>query len=267
MRCVLVWVLVGLLLSFSCVAAHAETVPFVSAKAAVYGAPYTQDSYYYRVAPANTVDVEIAGWWTGYKSYFWWAFPGCSYTTTYYPNGVSTGTFASMLLHGTCGGGGHIYGTLISPPVPAHCPTGFTKQGNQCTRNDPAVKNAGKPCNCQRSGDPINTGVGNVYEEASDYKGSGPFPLSFTRAYNSQFGANNGRLGGYWQDNLAPAKLAMYCDATYTVWYNGKKYTICDYLRVAVTRADGSQLDFFLDNYFYTGLTDGTFNGPYTLFS
>jgi RHS repeat-associated protein len=262
-----VWMIVGALLAFSCVVAHAETVPLVSAKAAVYGAPYTQDSYYYRVAPANTVDVEIAGWWSGYKAYFWRAFPGCSYTTTYYPNGVSTGTFASMLLHGTCGGGGHIFGTLISPAVPEHCPAGFTKQGNQCTRPDPAVKNAGQPCSCQSSGDPINTGVGNVYEDASDYRGSGPFPLSFARSYNNQFGADNGRLGGFWQDNLAPGKLALYCDATYTVWYNGKKYTICDYLRVAVSRSDGSQLNFFLANYLYTGLTDGTLNGPYTLFS
>lgn len=49
----------------------------------------------------------------------------------------------------------------------------------------PGDLSMGNPLKCQCSGDPINTGSGNIHEEAVDYRGSGSFPLVFSRVYNS----------------------------------------------------------------------------------
>lgn len=84
------------------------------------------------------------------------------------------------------------------------CPAGTTwhgwipKYGEFCrvpssTPSKPPAPNpkAAGGCNCQEQkggqgqGDPINTGNGNLYESQADYRGSGPFPLRFTRHYNS----------------------------------------------------------------------------------
>lgn len=56
---------------------------------------------------------------------------------------------------------------------------------------------------CAR-GNPVNPAVGNKYQLETDYKGSRPFPLSATRAYNS--------IGGSWQIfpemNFTPGDVA-----------------------------------------------------------
>lgn len=78
--------------------------------------------------------------------------------------------------------------------------------GDECTNYapDPDINNGGQgddtntcpPC----VGDPINFGTGNKFERAVDYQGSGPFPMSLVRYYNSQdnavFGFGSWR-GGY----------------------------------------------------------------------
>jgi RHS repeat-associated protein len=58
---------------------------------------------------------------------------------------------------------------------------------------DPA-KNNGKPC--PPCGNPINPGGGNKYQEERDYQGSGDYPLTFTRYYNSNYRTRN-NLSGY----------------------------------------------------------------------
>lgn len=66
-------------------------------------------------------------------------------------------------------------------------------------------RNAGCPCKngakAAKTGDPINTAAGNVYESATDYTGSGPFPLIFSRSYNSIL-ANQASSPGHGGENL-----------------------------------------------------------------
>lgn len=54
------------------------------------------------------------------------------------------------------------------------------------------------------SGDPINSAIGNVIESVRDYRGNGPFSVSFTRSYNSLPMLIPGfinSLGGNWRGN------------------------------------------------------------------
>lgn len=98
----------------------------------VYGAPYYLHTSYW-IAPAmQTVEGAISDWWSRYQAYWTWAFPGCSYTTTYYPTGESTNVFARVDLAGTCGGAGAVTGTLIQAPTPAQCPPDYVNTGSQC---------------------------------------------------------------------------------------------------------------------------------------
>jgi YD repeat-containing protein len=63
-------------------------------------------------------------------------------------------------------------------------------------------RNIGECKTCE--GNPIFPGIGNKYEVATDYVGAGPFPLKFTRVYNSRdpgFGLVTSRIGGRWVHN------------------------------------------------------------------
>lgn len=64
----------------------------------------------------------------------------------------------------------------------------------------PAERNAGA-CHCQGVSDPINTGSGNLYETGTDYRSGGPFPLTFSRAYNSVI-ANEATSPGHAEEDL-----------------------------------------------------------------
>lgn len=82
-----------------------------------------------------------------------------------------------------------------APPTPVCSPlTGqqLDPVTNQCI--SPNEKNAGCPClqplpttppPNQDVGEPIDPGFGNLYEEMTDYRGTGAFPLAFKRYYNS----------------------------------------------------------------------------------
>jgi RHS repeat-associated protein len=54
----------------------------------------------------------------------------------------------------------------------------------------------------QCTGDPINNTNGNAYEVLTDYQGYGPFPLVFTRFYNS-LGVVSGSLGKNWSHSYS----------------------------------------------------------------
>ena len=80
-----------------------------------------------------------------------------------------------------------------------YCPEGFYSgvTGSHCERDGhrPDVgKNLGCPTKddgqCS-AGNPINIQMGNKYQSETDYTGTGPNPLKFTRFYNSLAGRNN----------------------------------------------------------------------------
>ena len=70
------------------------------------------------------------------------------------------------------------------------CPFGYQGATDHCWR-DPSTgyspgKSLGRCKDCDLMvGHPVNVATGNKYLEESDYKGSGPFPLEYTRRYNS----------------------------------------------------------------------------------
>lgn len=98
------------------------------------------------------------------------AFPGCTYTLTYYPNAPDA---ATQIYGGTCGGGNNFYATAYS--------------------YDPG-KNNGNPCSC--AGDPINLGTGNEYRDDLDARDG---DLSFHRYYNSHAATMPAHMGAQWR--------------------------------------------------------------------
>lgn len=83
-------------------------------------------------------------------------------------------------------------GTNQQDPLDPDC-AGVT----ECTYVD---KNLGPPQVC--TGNPIHVGTGNKYQAEVDYQGSGTFPLSLVRHYNSQ-ASGPGRAGHNW--NIFPS--------------------------------------------------------------
>ncbi|MGA7966651.1 MAG: RHS repeat-associated core domain-containing protein, partial [Gammaproteobacteria bacterium] len=108
------------------------------------------------------------------------------------------------------------------------------------TAPDEARKNTGNPnCSCQE-GDPINVGVGNVYETAIDYRAHSPFGLVVRRSYNSFVGTDS--LFGYgWSSNL-DRKIVI--QKNYTPPGGGSSYT-----RLSVYRPDGRVFSFQTSGY------------------
>ncbi len=62
----------------------------------------------------------------------------------------------------------------------------------------PLNENLGLPDFCP-SGNPINQRTGNKIQSETDYQGAGPFPLVFTRYYNSEASVLGARLGANWR--------------------------------------------------------------------
>lgn len=106
--------------------------PLIPATPALYGAPYYLITGYLLAPPMDTVDAAIDDWWQRYQRNWAYAFPGCSYSTIYYPNGQYTNRFARATLAGTCGGAGEVTGTQVQPPKPAHCPPDYLNTGSEC---------------------------------------------------------------------------------------------------------------------------------------
>lgn len=106
---------------------------------------------------------------------------------------------------------------LGEAPPPATAPTCANNEPpstGQPTCVSPGELNTGDPDDCQCGGDPINIGSGNMYFQTTDYKTRGPFPLEFTRSYNSAI-ANQGvspdgadqALGAGWTSNVTGPHL------------------------------------------------------------
>jgi YD repeat-containing protein len=48
------------------------------------------------------------------------------------------------------------------------------------------------------SGNPIQNSTGNKFQQETDYRGAGPYPLQLVRSYNSQSGITDGPFGAHW---------------------------------------------------------------------
>lgn len=79
------------------------------------------------------------------------------------------------------------------------CSPGFTLSSGVCVpvanAEDPGKTN-GKPC--PSCGNPVSPANGNKFETAVDYLASGPFPLRWTRTYNSRSPFVYGSMGRRW---------------------------------------------------------------------
>ncbi len=95
------------------------------------------------------------------------------------------------------------------------------------------------PCGDLPSGDPIDVGTGNMFEQVSDYHTSGANPLAFTRYYNSMAGSNTfaAMLGTNWRSNY-------------------DRYLHVASSSVTVERADGQQVTFTSTNGAWTTDSD-----------
>ena len=80
------------------------------------------------------------------------------------------------------------------PPGECECPAGTESFNGRClVVKTQILKNNCENCNLA---DPIYPGTGTEREEEVDYEGTGPFPLRFSRTYNS-----NGQFGPGWKTN------------------------------------------------------------------
>lgn len=113
---------------------HQYSVPPVPATIATqntYGAPYFLPVWQWGTTYHDSVEGAISDWWSRYQSYYYWAFPGCTYTPFYY-DGRYTNHFATVELSGRCGGGGGVYGTLVTRVGSPQCPPDYTLSGDWC---------------------------------------------------------------------------------------------------------------------------------------
>jgi YD repeat-containing protein len=111
--------------------------------------------------------------------------------------------------------GGSVFG------FPSGCPAGYAAnlQGfcvHIPTSPEPNL-NTGKPC--PFCGNPINPANGNKFEQSDDYSGSGPFPLVFSRYYNSDpLALTNGQwslFGRRWRHTYARNIIPPGCPGAY----------------------------------------------------
>ncbi|MHB8425415.1 MAG: RHS repeat-associated core domain-containing protein [Gammaproteobacteria bacterium] len=184
----------------------------------------------------------------------------------YYKNYDQQGQFVGngvLVINLWCPLGGQVSSNypgwcLVSFQTPQCSPNVLDSQKALCV--SPPADSAGAPCKKLCAGDPINIGSGNTYEEATDYHGDGPFPLIFSRAYNSALanesyslngGTVNENIGQGWSTNVgahlyisqySPQVLATSCGGYFCppMYLPNGDYTI----EITIWHADGSQEQF-----------------------
>lgn len=155
--------------------------------------------------------------------------------------------------------------TALVTPGGLHVPNYCLGMG-QPQRNTGCKINSGQQC-----GDPINTGVGNLFEEVTDYQNKSAFPLKVSRTYNSinpQPSAEN--MGNGWSTNIGQHLSINHGAPLTPCWepnYPYKEYfcpdqsysSDADPIEVTVWGADGSQTLF---TYSDSKAADGTQLSP-----
>ena len=67
-------------------------------------------------------------------------------------------------------------------------------------------------------------GTGNNFERHEDYRGGGPFPLRFERAYNSDVSVTSTAMGRHWRHNYARAIQTLHSRAVRILRADGRAY-------------------------------------------
>lgn len=149
-----------------------------------------------------------------------------------------------------------VLGVAPPPVTTPTCADGSTPSNGQDTCASSGELKTGDPDACQCGGDPINIGSGNMYLKATDYKAGGPFPLEFTRFYNSavaiQGASPDGAdqtLGAGWSSNLTGPHLYINITQQYVTCQDTSTDPPTDYVCpansspavVTVWRPDGTQ--------------------------
>lgn len=187
---------------------------------------------------------------------------------------TQTNTFLDVAYMYCPNGGGPQQGSLKFPGwclvpgslIPPTCPAG--QQMNAVTQQceSPAELAAGDCPTCQKVGNPIDAGTGNKYEAITDYRGGGPFPLVFTRSYNSLIagvgtspdGADQG-LGAGWSSNIGAHVFARQSWILTTASDGGHTYVVpassTPTVEASVWHADGGLTPFYYNG---NGGPDGT---------
>ena len=109
--------------------------------------------------------------------------------------------------------------------VVSGCPNGYELRGNQCilTGLSDEKNNGAEQCE-NFQGNPVNVGTGNNFERHEDYRGGGPFPLRFERAYNSDVSVTSTAMGRHWRHNYARAIKILKPGAVKLLRADGRAY-------------------------------------------
>lgn len=115
-------------------------------------------------------------------------------------------------------------GTIRNDFGICECPEGQVPNENGMCVADP--KNNGNPCPwCPPTPNPIHPGTGNKYQIESDYTGSGAYPLTLQRYYNSLL-PTNGNMGSHWRSSYSQSLVIQPGNTEVTVIRpDAKEYT------------------------------------------
>jgi RHS repeat-associated protein len=159
-------------------------------------------------------------------------------------NSISVG-FAGTTMSGPCDGftfnfaiTGALSGNTITGTLGSFGPSTLTLTRQPYKTLGPAS------AACPQCGDPISLGIGNLFEQATDYTSAGINPLSFTRYYNSLGDSNTYAfaLGKYWRSNFD-----RYLNINQM---NGQP------ILIIVERGDGKELNFTPNGTAWSGDSD-----------
>lgn len=166
--------------------------------------------------------------------------------------------------------------TLGTAQINGVCPSGYvlgwglkdafgSAHGDQCLTQE-NIKERDPGCPLCHAGDPIDPSSGNNFQAVTDYRGTGPFPLVFTRTYNSLLAieihsasnySTNENLGVGWTTSagghlfatqMPPNPLPCIDTATNIIYTCMDSVIGTAPLQVTIWHADGGQDWFTLQN-------------------
>jgi RHS repeat-associated protein len=154
----------------------------------------------------------------------WLAYdPGCA---NYFSPVVRSGTFPAYGVTATSGA----WGFGVSAYCPERASQGLSETNRVCRYTSTASQDKQSGCRSCKRGNPVDPTIGNKFLSATDYEGSGPFQLRWTRAYNSLV-TRPGAMGAKWVHSY---QRALLLDP--------------DVPSVSLLRPDGSVLSFATSN-------------------
>jgi YD repeat-containing protein len=174
-----------------------------------------------------------------------------------------TSTVPNSGVDTTCGGTNVSFGTLRRQRdvicLPPYQPNGITSPVNTWCFRLPDTRDVNKgvgpqsctACAAPSTTNPINIALGNKHQEEVDYSGSGPFPLTFTRYYNSLHGFNTVSNG-----QVISVRFGMHSNWRHTYERSIIVAASTRFTTAFAYRPDGKVLRFNLVNGAYVGEAD-----------